>query len=280
MKLLYKLILLILVVNLLSCAKDEKKISQIKEINQEKELMITYIEGMTALENEDYFYASKKFLESEMLFPQSIWAPKSALMSAYTLYMLNDYSSAKFNLERYMSTYPQDKNLAYAHFLLAMCYYENIVDETTDQEPLLKAKQQFELVVKKYNDTDFAIDAKFKLDLINDILASKEMYIGRHYLKSEKWIPAINRFKTVLKKYETTIYVEEAVHRLVEVHFHMGLNEEAKKYAALLGYNYLSSEWYKSSFKIFNKKYKSVRQKKKNSKERKGIIKMFKKLFE
>ena len=280
MKFLYKLILLILVVNLLSCAKDEKKISQIKEINQEKELMITYIEGMTALENEDYFYASKKFLESEMLFPQSIWAPKSALMSAYTLYMLNDYSSAKFNLERYMSTYPQDKNLAYAHFLLAMCYYENIVDETTDQEPLLKAKQQFELVVKKYNDTDFAIDAKFKLDLINDILASKEMYIGRHYLKSEKWIPAINRFKTVLKKYETTIYVEEAVHRLVEVHFHMGLNEEAKKYAALLGYNYLSSEWYKSSFKIFNKKYKSVRQKKKNSKERKGIIKMFKKLFE
>ena len=280
MKFLYKLILLILVVNLLSCAKDEKKISQIKEINQEKELMITYIEGMTALENEDYFYASKKFLESEMLFPQSIWAPKSALMSAYTLYMLNDYSSAKFNLERYMSTYPQDKNLAYAHFLLAMCYYENIVDETTDQEPLLKAKQQFELVVKKYNDTDFAIDAKFKLDLINDILASKEMYIGRHYLKSEKWIPAINRFKTVLKKYETTIYVEEAVHRLVEVHFHMGLNEEAKKYAALLGYNYLSSEWYKSSFKIFNNKYKSVRQKKKNSKERKGIIKMFKKLFE
>jgi outer membrane protein assembly factor BamD len=280
MKFLYKLILLILVVNLLSCAKDEKKISQIKEINQEKELMITYIEGMTALENEDYFYASKKFLESEMLFPQSIWAPKSALMSAYTLYMLNDYSSAKFNLERYMSTYPQDKNLAYAHFLLAMCYYENIVDETTDQEPLLNAKQQFEIVVRKYNDTDFAIDAKFKLDLINDILASKEMYIGRHYLKSEKWIPAINRFKTVLKKYETTIYVEEAVHRLVEVHFHMGLNEEAKKYAALLGYNYLSSEWYKSSFKIFNNKYKSVRQKKKNSKERKGIIKMFKKLFE
>jgi outer membrane protein assembly factor BamD len=280
MKFLYKLILLILVVNLLSCAKDEKKISQIKEINQEKELTNTYIEGMTALENEDYFYASKKFLESEMLFPQSIWAPKSALMSAYTLYMLNDYSSAKFNLERYMSTYPQDKNLAYAHFLLAMCYYENIVDETTDQEPLLNAKRQFEIVVKKYNDTDFAIDAKFKLDLINDILASKEMYIGRHYLKSEKWIPAINRFKTVLKKYETTIYVEEAVHRLVEVHFHMGLNEEAKKYAALLGYNYLSSEWYKSSFKIFNKKYKSVRQKKNNSKERKGIIKMFKKLFE
>ena len=280
MKLLYKLILLILVVNLLSCAKDEKKISQIKEINQEKELMITYIEGMTALENEDYFYASKKFLESEMLFPQSIWAPKSALMSAYTLYMLNDYSSAKFNLERYMNTYPQDKNLAYAHFLLAMCYYENIVDETTDQEPLLKAKHQFELVVKKYNDTDFAIDAKFKLDLINDILASKEMYIGRHYLKSEKWIPAINRFKTVLKKYETTIYVEEAIHRLVEVHFHMGLNEESEKYAALLGYNYLSSKWYKSSYKIFNKKYKSVRKKKNNSKERKGIIKMFKKLFE
>ena len=281
MKFLYKTILLLLVfISFQSCSKDEKKISQIKEINQETELMNTYKEGMSSLEEGDYFYASKKFLESEMLFPQSLWAPKSALMSAYSLYMLNDYSAAKFNLERYISTYPQDKNLAYAHFLLAMCFYENIIDETTDQEPLLNAKRQFEIVVKNYNDTDFALDAKFKLDLINDILASKEMYIGRHYLKSEKWIPAINRFKTVIKKYETTIYVEEAIHRLVEVHYHIGLNEEAEKYAALLGYNYLSSEWYKSSFKLFNKKYKFSKRKKSNSKEKKGIIKMFKKLFE
>ena len=235
---------------------------------------------MTAIEKEDYFIAHKKFLESEMLFPQSIWAPKSALMAAYSYYMMGDYSSAKFNLERYMGTYPQDKNLAYAHFLLAMCYYENIIDETTDQEPLINAKKQFQIIVNEYNETDFAIDAKFKLDLINDILASKEMYIGRHYVKSEKWIAAINRFKTILYKYDTTIYAEEAIHRLVEVHYHIGLNDEAKKYANLLGYNYLSGEWYKRSYKLFNKNYRSGKSKKDESPGKKGIIKSFKKLFE
>ena len=280
MQFLYKIILLLIVVNLLSCSKDVKKISEIKEINQEKELINTYTEGMTALDEKQYFIASKKFLESEMLFPQSIWAPKSALMSAYSYYMMDNYSSAKSNLERYIGTYPQDKNLAYAHFLLAMCYYENIVDETTDQEPLLNAKEEFEIVINRYGDTDFALDARFKLDLINDILASKEMYIGRHYLKSERWIAAINRFKTVLEKYETAVYVEEAIHRLVEVHYHMGLSEESEKYANLLGYNYLSSDWYKRSYKLFNKKYASTELPRKNKKERKWLIKKFKKLFE
>tara|TARA_B100000780_G_scaffold253974_1_gene201810 strand:- start:717 stop:1559 length:843 start_codon:yes stop_codon:yes gene_type:complete len=280
MKFFFKLILILLSINLISCTKDKIEISTIKEIDQEKELLNTYTEGMTAIEKEDYFIAHKKFLESEMLFPQSIWAPKSALMAAYSYYMMGDYSSAKFNLERYMGTYPQDKNLAYAHFLLAMCYYENIIDETTDQEPLINAKKQFQIIVNEYNETDFAIDAKFKLDLINDILASKEMYIGRHYVKSEKWIAAINRFKTILYKYDTTIYAEEAIHRLVEVHYHIGLNDEAKKYANLLGYNYLSGEWYKRSYKLFNKNYRSGKSKKDESPGKKGIIKSFKKLFE
>ena len=280
MKFFFKLILILLSINLISCTKDKIEISTIKEIDQEKELLNTYTEGMTAIEKEDYFIAHKKFLESEMLFPQSIWAPKSALMAAYSYYMMGDYSSAKFNLERYMGTYPQDKNLAYAHFLLAMCYYENIIDETTDQEPLINAKKQFQIIVNEYNETDFAIDAKFKLDLINDILASKEMYIGRHYVKSEKWIAAINRFKTILYKYDTTIYAEEAIHRLVEVHYHIGLNDEAKKYANLLGYNYLSGEWYKRSYKLFNKNYRSGKSKKDESLGKKGIIKSFKKLFE
>ena len=280
MKFFFKLILILLSINLISCTKDKIEISTIKEIDQEKELLNTYTEGMTAIEKEDYFIAHKKFLESEMLFPQSICAPKSALMAAYSYYMMGDYSSAKFNLERYMGTYPQDKNLAYAHFLLAMCYYENIIDETTDQEPLINAKKQFQIIVNEYNETDFAIDAKFKLDLINDILASKEMYIGRHYVKSEKWIAAINRFKTILYKYDTTIYAEEAIHRLVEVHYHIGLNDEAKKYANLLGYNYLSGEWYKRSYKLFNKNYRSGKSKKDESPGKKGIIKSFKKLFE
>ena len=279
MKKLFYILLLSLSIFLTSCNK-EKKISVINEDDINLQMISLYEEGYEELLNGDILYAANKFNDAESIFPQSEWAPMASLMAAYAYYSQDYYFEAIDQIEGYMKKYPNHINKDYAHFILAMCYYENIVDETTDQEPLLKAKQQFEIVIKKYIDTDFAIDAKFKLDLINDILASKEMYIGRHYLKSEKWIPAINRFKTVLKKYETTIYVEEAVHRLVEVHFHMGLNEEAKKYAALLGYNYLSSEWYKSSFKIFNKKYKSVRQKKNNSKERRGTIKMFKKLFE
>jgi len=204
MKLIYKLIIILFLFTLFSCSKDIKSISEITEVNQELELVNTYQDGMNALEEGDYFFASEKFLESELLFPQSIWAPKSVLMAAYSLYMLDNYSDAKFNLERYINTYPKDKNMAYAYYLLGMVYYETIVDQTRDQEPLLNSKKQFELVISRFKDTEFALDSKFKLDLINDILASKEMYVGRHYIKSKKWIAAINRFKTVIKKYETT----------------------------------------------------------------------------
>ena len=280
MKLIYKLIIILFLFTLFSCSKDIKSISEITEVNQELELVNTYQDGMNALEEGDYFFASEKFLESELLFPQSIWAPKSVLMAAYSLYMLDNYSDAKFNLERYINTYPKDKNMAYAYYLLGMVYYETIVDQTRDQEPLLNSKKQFELVISRFKDTEFALDSKFKLDMINDILASKEMYVGRHYIKSKKWIAAINRFKTVIKKYETTIYVEEAIHRLVEIHYHIGLTKEAEKYANLLGYNYLSSEWYKKSFKLFNKDYKILNLKKNNKKEKNTLTNFFKKLFE
>ena len=277
MKLLYKLLLFTLVINLISCAKDTNKVSKIKEINQEAELINTYKEGINELEEENYFVASTKFLEAELLFPQSIWAPKSALMASYSYYMMDNYSSAKLNLERYIKTYPEHKNIAYAQYLLGMCYYETIVDEATDQEPLTNSKKQFQIVVEKYPDTDFAIDANFKLDLINDILAAKEMYLGHHYIKREKWIAAINRFKKVLKDYDTTIYSEEAIHRLVEIHFRLGMKGESKKYAQLLGYNYQSSDWYKKSYKIFNTNYKKKVIKKEKLKKD-NIIQKFKKL--
>jgi outer membrane protein assembly factor BamD len=280
MKLIYKLIIILFLFTLFSCSKDIKSISEITEVNQELELVNTYQDGMNAIEEGDYFFASEKFLESELLFPQSIWAPKSVLMAAYSLYMLDNYSDAKFNLERYIDTYPKDKNMAYAYYLLGMVYYENIVDQTRDQEPLLNSKKQFELVISEFKDTEFALDSKFKLDMINDILASKEMYVGRHYIKSKKWIAAINRFKTVIKEYETTIYVEEAIHRLVEIHYHIGLTKEAEKYANLLGYNYLSSEWYKKSYKLFNKDFKILNLKKNKTKEKNILTKFFKKLFE
>jgi outer membrane protein assembly factor BamD len=273
----YKLLLILLL--LTSCTKDSSKISSIKEINQELEMINAYKLGFENINKADYFYAAKNFLEAELLFPQSDWAPKAALMASYAYYLQDNYAQARANLERYIKTYPSDKRMVYGHFLLAMCYYETIEDEKKDLEPLLIAKKKFNFIINNYPDTDFAIDASFKVDLISDILASKEMYIGRHYLKKEKWIPAINRFKNILKDYETTIYAEEAMHRLVEVYYHIGLVDEAKRYAILLGYNYQSSEWYKKSYKIFNKSYKS-RTTKIIEKEKKYTIKKFKKLFE
>ena len=273
----YKSLLILLL--LTSCTKDSPKISSIKETNQELEMINAYKLGFENINKADYFYAAKNFLEAELLFPQSDWAPKAALMASYAYYLQDNYAQARANLERYIKTYPSDKRMVYGHFLLAMCYYETIEDEKKDLEPLLIAKKKFNFIINNYPDTDFAIDARFKVDLISDILASKEMYIGRHYLKKEKWIPAINRFKNILKDYETTIYAEEAMHRLVEVYYHIGLVDEAKRYAILLGYNYQSSEWYKKSYKIFNKSYEN-RTIKIIKKEKKYTIKKFKKLFE
>ncbi len=263
----------------ISCAKNENEISVIKETNQNLEMETAYREAYEALEENDPYFAAKRFLEAELLFPQSKWAASSALMAAYSFYMQNYYAEALSNLQRYLKTYPEDKNSSYAQYLIAMCYYETIEDEKRDLEPLINAKVNFELVVKKYPDTDFAMDAKFKLDLINDIMASKEMYIGRHYIKKGKWIAALNRFKYVVEKYDQTIFVEESLHRLVEINYKIGLLEESKKYANLLGYNYGSSEWYKKSYKVFNRDYNIKIDKSEKNKE-KGVLKKFKKLFD
>jgi len=214
-----------------------------------------YKEALKAFNDQDILYAAKRFNEAEILYPQSIWAPKAALMAAYSYYSQNYFGDAIYELERFIKTYPYNSRMDYAHFLLAMCYYESIVDEKKDLMPLLKAQKIFKFIVKEYPETDFALDSQFKLDLILDILASKEMYIGKHYMKKEKWVAAINRFKTIEEEYDKTIYVEEALHRLVEIYYKIGLVEESKKYAALLGYNYLSSDWYEQSYRVFNKNY-------------------------
>ena len=243
------------------------------------QMIEAYKEGIKALKESDVLYAAKKFNEAEILFPQSIWAPKSALMAAYSYYSQDYYPDAIFELERFIKTYPQDKRLSYAHFLLAMCYYEKIVDEKKDLEPLIKSQEKFLFVIENYPNTDFALDSKYKLDLINNVLASKEIYLGRYYISKEKWIAAINRFKYVLDYYDTTIYVEEAIHRLVEIYYRLGLIDESKKYASLLGYNYQSSKWYDESYRIFNKDYESPIEKI-NKKKGNFIIRKFKTLFE
>tara|TARA_Y100000590_G_C15572158_1_gene959019 strand:- start:244 stop:1077 length:834 start_codon:yes stop_codon:yes gene_type:complete len=272
------IILSIFLFFILACSKEEKEISVIKETTQDLEMVSVYEEAYKALNEGDPYFAAKKFLEAELLFPQSVWAPKSALMASYSYYMQSYYSEALYNLERFLKTYPNDKNLAYVNYLIAMCYYETIEDEKRDSAPLLKAKDQFDFIVQNYPDTEFALDAKFKLGLIEDILASKEMYLGRHYIKKGKWIAAINRFKIIIDDYSQTIFVEEALHRLVEINYKLGLTEESQKYANVLGYNYLSSEWYKKSYKVFNKDYSSKIQK--PVKDKTGVLEKFKKLFD
>ena len=273
-----KILLLILSILLISCSKEEK-ISTIEEENIETQMIEAFKEGYKELNKGDVFFAAKKFNEAELLYPQSVWAPKSALMAAYAYYSQSYHDDAIFELERYLKTYPKHKDIDYAHFILAMCYYETIVDVKRDLEPLLKAKKEFEFILNNYPSTDYAMDAKFKIDLIYDILAGKEMYIGKHYLKKGKWIPAINRFKKVVEDYNTTVYVEEALHRLVEVYYKIGLTQESEKYAKVLGYNYQSSEWYKESYKVFNKDYK-IEKKIVKKKSKKGLIwRKFKSLF-
>ena len=258
-----------------SCAKKER-ISVIKEEDVELQMIKAYQEGYDEFLKGDNLFAAKKFNEAELLFPQSPWAPKAAMMAAYVYYAQDYYFDAEYELNRFIKTYPKDKNLAYAHFLLAMCYYEKIVDEKKDLAPLLMAQEKFNFIIQEYPNSDYALDARYKIDLIQDYLASKEMYIAYHYMKKKKWIASINRYKTVVEKYEKTIYVEEALHRLVELYFTIGLENESQKFASLLGYNYQSSQWYEKSYKIFNKKYKSRLEIKK---EKEGMLNKFKKLF-
>lgn len=262
-----------------SCSKEEKKVAIIQEQTQELEFTKTYKEAYEELDRNDPYIAAKKFLEAELMYPQSTWAPKSALMASYSYYLQNYYIEAISNLERYLITYPNDINLSYAHYLIAMSYFEMIEDEKRDSEPIIKAKEKFNYIIESFPDTDFALDAKFKYDLIENILASKEMYIGRHYQKKNKWIAAINRFKNVISIYDETAYVEEALHRLVEIHYKIGLVDESQKYANLLGYNYLSSDWYLKSYKIFNQDYKEVNLKE-IKKDKKGVLDKFRKIFD
>ena len=270
-----KFIIFTFIIILSSCGGGKEKVSIIEEEDIDLQMVDAFRKGYEALQDGDVLFAAKKFNEAELLYPQSIWAPKSSLMAAYAYYSQDYYFDAIIELKRFIKTYPNDKNISYAHFLLGMCFYENIIDEKKDIEPLIKAEDKFNFIVKTYPDTDFALDAKFKLELIKDLMAAKEMYIGRYYIKKEKWIAAINRFKTVVNDYDTTVYIEEALHRLVEIHYKLGLKAESEKYAQLLGYNYQSSEWYSETYSLFNKRYEK-QLKIKKVKNRNFIIRKFK----
>ena len=272
-------LLIILIIFNFSCSKKVVKDVEIKEKSIELQVIETYNEGLKELEAGDVLFAAKKFNEVEIMFPQSKWAPKSTLMAAYAYYSQDYYFDTIEELKIFIRKYPKHKDIDYAHYMMALAYYEQIVDEKKDLKSIMLSKKKFEYVIKSFPETDYALDSKFKLDLINDVLASKEMYLGRYYFEKKKWIPAINRFRTVVDDYNRTIYIEEALHRLVEVYYTLGLVDEAEKYANLLGYNYQSSEWYKKSYSVFNKLY--AKNKAKSDSKKENLIKRkFKSLFE
>ena len=277
MNLRLSLIYIIIFSLLYSCSKKEDNITVLKEKNLEAQMIEVYNQALKEFERGDVIYAGRKFSEAELLYPQSIWAPRAVLMSAYGYFSQGYYIDAINDLERFLKNYKNHPQTDYAYYLLALCHYDQIIDEKKDLNEILKAKKYFEIIVDKYPNTDYAFDSKYKLEFIVEIIASKEMYLARYYVEREKWIPAINRFKKVVNDYDTTIYVEEALHRLVELHYKVGLESEAKKYASLLGYNYQSSKWYDESFKIINKDYKKKKIVKNDNRE--NILKKFKKIF-
>ena len=268
---------LIIFLFIFACSKKDEKITTIKEKNLETQMIEVYNQAMEEFERGDAIYAGKKFSEAELIFLQSIWAPRAVLMSAYGYFSQGYYNDAIMDLERFLLKYKNHPQTDYAYYLLALCHYDQIIDEKKDLSEIINAKKYFEIIIKNYPNTDYAADSRYKLDFVIELMASKEMYLARYYNQREKWIPAINRFKKVINDYETTIYVEEALHRLVEIHYKIGLVEEAQKYASLLGYNYQSSKWYEASYKILNENYEI--KKIKNKKKQETILKKFKKIF-
>ena len=277
MSLILKLLFATSVFLLMSCSNKEPIISQIKEVGLDQQMIEAYKEGLELLDVGQGRMAARKFNEAEILYPQSIWAPRASLMSAYSYYYYDSYNDAIQEINRYLKKYPSHQNKDYAFYLKSICYYNQISDEKKDLGPIVEAKKNFEYIMNNYPKSEFALDAEYKLELINEILASKEMYIARFYMKKEKWIPSINRFKKVVKDYDKSIYVEEALFRLVEIHYRIGLEDEAKKYAYLLGYNYQSSKWYENSYRIFNQKFEKKRVIEKN--KTKSILEKIKSLL-
>ncbi len=272
-----RLLFVIIISTSLSCSKKEELGYDPTSNKNPYEL---YNEGLEEFEKSNYFFASKKFSEAELNFKIIELAAKSSIMSSFSLYGINFYDQAEQNLKRYFKTYPSDKNIVYANYLLAIIYYEQIDDEKKDIEPLIKAREQIDIFLKRFPETDYASDLIFKKDLIQNQLAAKEMYVAKFYINIQKWVPAINRLKNIVKNYDKTIFIEEALYRLVEIHYYLGLEDEAKKYAHILGYNYNSSEWFEQSYKVLNKEYKVVKKIDNNKNEKdsfiKKIIKMIK----
>ena len=253
------------------CSKEEVSVKP-PDINESYKI---YEEGLNAMQRNEFFFAAQKFSEAEKILPRIEDAGKALLMSGFCYYSINFYDEAQFSLENYLKKYPAGKDVEYASYLHALTHYEQILDEKKDLGPLLISKKIIKDYIKKYPNNEYSLDLKFKLDLIQNQLAAKEVYVAKYYIKTQKWIPAINRLKNVVNYYDETVYIEEALHRLVEIYYNLGLIDEAQKTAKTLGYNYNSSEWYENSYALLNKDYakEKSRLEKDSKKKESGLIK-------
>jgi len=236
-------------VSIVACGSSGKKKQKFAYVERPVELL--YANATRDLERKRYDTAIAYFEEVERQHPYSAWARRSMLMKAFAYYQGNDYEEAITAIDQFLALHPGNKDAGYAYYLKAMCFYERIRDVGRDQDYTNSAVAALNDVVRRYPDTEYARDARLKLDLTNDHLAGKEMYIGRFYLKQNKHIAAINRFKKVLTSYQTTSHVPEALHRLTEAYLELGIIDEARASAAVLGYNYPGSRWYEDSYKLF-----------------------------
>jgi len=217
--------------------------------------------------------AVEKFKMVEKDYSYTEWAPKSLLMMAYVYYEANRCSDTFSILERYVKYYPNSSERIYVEYLKGVCYFEEVSEFSKDQEKTIKAIDQFKLLIKNYPNTEYAENAKYKLDLLYDLMAGKEMYVARYYMDKKKWAASINRLKTIVDKYQTTIYIEEALYRLVEIYHTLGLEEDATKMASILGYNFNSSEWYKKSYLLVSTNQTAF------PKKDRSLLDSFKKIF-
>lgn len=232
-----------------ACGSDKNDLDSLEdgEVVPVEEL---YTDGKNAFDSRDYQLAVEKFEQVERQHPYSKWATRSQVMAAYANYQMEEYDEAIIILDRFTRLHPGNENVAYAYYLTALCYYEQISDVGRDQSMTRRAQTALTEVMRRFPDSEYARDAELKLNLTVNHLAGKEMEVGRYYLRKDEILSAINRFKYVLDNYESTTHAPEALHRLTEAYLSLGVEEEAKKYAAVLGYNYPGSEWYKDSYRL------------------------------
>ncbi len=261
----------------ISCSSNSSKNKQVE--SSERSVEEIYNSAMDYIDDNKFITAHDELIEVERLHPYSIWATRAQIMTSYLNYKLDKYADSVSGAERYIELHPGANDIDYAFYLIALNYYEQINDYRRDQSFTRKALEAFKNLIRRFPNSDYARDAKLKLDLVNDHLAAKEMDVGRTYQNLDNYISAINRFKTVAELYSKTSHVPEALARLTETYYRLGLYNEAKVYASVLGYNYPENKWYSYSYSLFKKEKKILIEDKEKENSYINIIDEFLNIF-